>query len=74
MLFRTERFLANKQYRTQVRRKKIPGVNFINVFTLSFYIRRSQKWKKLLELTVFLALLGSAQVKAARKHVDEIGP
>ena len=41
------------------------GVNFINVFTRSFYARRSQKWKKLLDLTVFLRFLGSAFVKAA---------
>jgi len=27
-----------------------------------------------LELTVFFALLGSASVKAERKHVDEIDP
>ena len=40
-----------------------PWVNFINVFTHSFYTCRSQKLKKLLELTVFFALLGSALVK-----------
>ena len=34
----------------------------------SFYASRSQKPKKLLNLTVFLALLGSASVKDARKH------
>ena len=37
-------------------------VNFINVFTRSFYERRSQKHKKLLDLTVFFVLLGSACV------------
>ena len=35
---------------------------------------RSQKRKKLLDLTVFFALLGSAHIKAERKHVDEIDP
>ena len=40
----------------------------------SFYARRSQKCKKLLNLTVFFALLGSAHVKATCKHVDEIDP
>ena len=50
------------------------GVNFINMFTRSFYTHRSQKRKRLLELTVFFALLGSAGVKAACKHVDEIDP
>ena len=39
-------------------------VNFINMFMRSFYDRRSQKRKKLLELTVFFGLLGSARVKA----------
>ena len=42
------------------------------MFTCSFYAHRSPKRKKLLELTVFFALLGSAFVKAAQKHVDEI--
>ena len=43
------------------------GVNFINVFTSSFYNCRSRKRKKLLEFTVFLRFLGSASLKAARK-------
>ena len=34
--------------------KFTPGVNFINVFMCGIYARRSQKRKKLLELTVFL--------------------
>ena len=38
-------------------------VDFINVFTQSFYTGRSQKRKKLLDLTVFFALLGSSCVK-----------
>ena len=33
-----------------------------------------QKAQKLLDLTVFYALLGSACVKAARKHIGEIDP
>ena len=44
-----------------------PGVDFINIFTPSFYARRFQKRKKLLNLTVFFALLGSEHVKAACK-------
>ena len=51
-----------------------PRVNFIKVFTHSFYARRSQKLKKLLEFTVFFALLGSGRVKAARKMLGEIDP
>ena len=50
------------------------GVNFINVFTQSFYAQRSQKPKKLLELTDFFALLGSVGVKTASEHVVEIDP
>ena len=44
------------------------------MFTCSFYACRSRKRKKLLELTVFFKLLGSAGVKAGGKHVDEIDP
>ena len=51
-----------------------PLGNFSNVLTSSFYIHKSKKHQKLLELTVFLALLGSACVKAACKHVGEIDP
>ena len=54
--------------------KLSPGVNFINVFTHSFCACRSWKHKKLVDLTVFFALLGSACIKAAHKHVDEIDP
>ena len=43
------------------------GVNFINVLTRSFYATWSQKRKKLLDVSVFFALLGSAHVKAACK-------
>ena len=50
-----------------------PGVNFINVFTHSFYAHRSQKHKKLLDLAVFFAHLGSAHVKLL-ENVDEIDP
>ena len=36
-----------------------PRVNFINVFTRSFNARRSQKHKKLLELTIFFCACGT---------------
>ena len=49
-------------------------VNFINVFTCSFYVRRSQKYKKLLELIVFFELLGFACIKAARKMLVKLAP
>jgi len=49
-----------------------PGLNFTNIFTLSFYARRSRKHKMTDDLTVFFTLLGSVSVKAVRKNVDEI--
>ena len=52
----------------------VSGVNFINVFARSFYARRFQKQKKLLEQTVFFALLGSACVKAAHKMLVKLTP
>jgi len=53
---------------------KKPGVNFINMFTHSFYSSRSQKHKKTVNSSVFFALLGSAHVKALYKRVGEIDP
>jgi len=44
----------------------VQGANFINSFTSSFYTFRSQKCKKQLDLTVFVALLGSVWVKGAQ--------
>ena len=49
-----------------------PGINFINVFMPSFYTWRSQKRKSSLSWLSFCSF-GSACLKAARKHVDEIG-
>ena len=40
----------------------------------SFYARSSQKRKKDSQLKQHFALLGSASVKAAHKHIDEIDP
>ena len=47
-------------------KRLVASVNFINVFMRSFYAHRSQKHKKLLDLTVFFALLESLLVKAVR--------
>ena len=52
----------------------LPGVNFIIVFTRSFYALRSQKRTKDSHLKLLFALLGSEGIKAVRKHVDEINP
>ena len=51
-----------------------PEVNFTNVFTRSFYARRSRKRKQLLDLTVVFALLGSECVKAAHKMMVKLTP
>ena len=48
------------------------GGQFHQLFTHSFNVRRSQKRKKLLELTVFLALLGSAGVKDVHKMLVKL--
>ena len=50
------------------------SVNFINMFTGSFYTCRSQKHKKLLDLTEIFVVLGSASVKAARKMLVKLTP
>ena len=50
------------------------GVNFINTFTSSFYTCRSQKCKKLLDLTVFFVLLGPVSVRAACKMLMKLTP
>ena len=42
--------------------------------TSSFYARRSQNPIKLLNFTVFFALLGSASVKAARRTLVKLNP
>ena len=49
-------------------------VNFINMFMSSFYVHRSRKHKKLFELTVFFALLGSGRVKSAHKMMVKLTP
>ena len=49
-----------------------PGVNFINKFTRSSYMLWSLKRKEETDLTVFLALLGSACIKSCSQNVGEI--
>ena len=44
------------------------------MFMRIFYPHRSQKRKKMLDLTVFLGLLGSAGVKAAHKMMVKLTP
>ena len=49
-------------------------VNFIKMFTCSFYTHRSGKRKKLHDLAVFFALLGFARGKAAHKMMVKLTP
>ncbi len=51
-----------------------PGLNFTNIFKLSFYARRSRKRKKTDDLTVFFMLLGSVSVKAVRRTLMKLSP
>jgi len=55
-------------------KKHQPGLNFTNIFTLSFYARRSQKHKKTDNLSVFFTLLGSTHVKAVRRTFMKFSP
>ena len=48
------------------------GVNFINVFTRSFYTRRSRKRKKLLGLTIFFCDFGIFGQQSCSLNVGEI--
>ena len=64
-----ENCLLFAKYITLCRRR---GVNFINLFTHSFYAPRSRKRKKPLDLTDFFALLGSESVKAACKMLVKL--
>ncbi len=48
--------------------------SFINMFTRSSYLRRSQKRKMTNNLTVIFVLLGSTHVKAACKTLMKLTP
>ena len=54
--------------------KTRPYVTFINIFTHSFYARRSQQLKKDRHLDIYsiFALLGSLQIKALRKMLVKL--
>jgi len=47
--------------------KLTPGVNFINILPVAFAGADTESEKKTDKLNVFLALLGSACIKAARR-------
>ena len=50
------------------------GVNFTNILQAAFMRADPKSAKKCSKIKQHFALLGSAGVKAARKHVDEIDP
>ena len=52
----------------------IPGVNFTNILQAAFTRADPKSAIKLLNLTVFFALLGSASVKAARRTLVKLTP
>ncbi len=51
-----------------------PGLNLTNIFTLSFYARRSRKCKNTDNLTVFFTHLGSSRVKVVRRKLMKSTP
>ena len=51
-------------YQLHLSDTKAPGVNFINMFTCSFYSRRAQNCKKDSQVKQLFVLLGSAGIKA----------
>ena len=50
------------------------GVNFTNVLQAAFALVDPKSAKKLLNLTVFFALLGFERVKAARRTLVKLNP
>ena len=52
----------------------ISGVNFTNVLRAAFMRADPKSAIKLLNLTVFFALLGSARIKAARRTLVKLTP
>ena len=50
------------------------GVNFTNVLQAAFTCPDPKSAKKDSQVKQLFALLGSAHVKSARKHLDEIDP
>ena len=55
-------------------RSRVPGVNFTNVLQAAFTHAEPKSAIKLLSLTVFFELLGSAHVKAAQRTLVKLTP
>jgi len=54
--------------------KLTPGVDFINIFMLSFYMPRSQKHKRQQSAQCIIVLVGSTCAKAACKMLVKLAP
>ena len=74
MAFLPERSVVSRKKRNKKRNKDRterrmmePGVNFTNILQAAFTRADPKSAKKLLNLTVYFALLGPARVKAARR-------
>jgi len=52
----------------------LPGVNFINILQAAFMRADHKSAIKLLNLTVFFALLGYARIKAAQRMLVKLTP
>ena len=50
------------------------GVNFINILRAAFMLADPKSAKKLLDLTVFFELLGSARLIAAKRMLTKLTP
>jgi len=66
--------IGNKFGTNLFSRKRITGVNFINVLRAAFALADPKSTKKTDNLTDFFALLGSACVKAARRMLLKLTP
>ena len=55
-------------------KQQTPGADFTNILRAAFTRADPKSVKKLLYLTVFLALLGSLHVKAAHKMLVKLTP
>ena len=65
--------LAEKKHVFHIK-KTCSGVNFTNILRAAFVLADPKSTKKLLNLTVFFALLVSAGVKAARRTLVKLTP
>ena len=75
-LFKVKFVNFEKYFKSQFKGLQVllPGVNFTNVLRAAFALVDPISAKKLLNLTVFFALLGFAHVKAARRTLVKLNP